>query len=477
MSTSSQSTALGNEAGNILGGLFNQSNAQFPSIPTGGVASTAVNQIPADNNLQGYNPQQTTSQGQSLSNTGMGTISSAPSQLNQFAGQGADAYQSGLNTINAIEGNGQYTGLINQGQAANTAMTNAGNATYNTLAGQSTIPEQAGVAANTALTAAGQQAAAGGQSIYNSLMSQAGVPISAGNQQYAELNPYVSQALTQGFDPQQALYNQQFALQQQQSAAANAMSGVGQSAYGAGLTAQDNTNFNIDWQQSQLQRENTAANTAATLSGTAMNDLTSGYNTATSMENTAGNALQAGQATNISALSAGANALNQGYNTGSNMLLGGTNALNAGYTGGLNNIATANTTGLNNALGGMSALGEGISDQIGAYGAGVSGDTQLLGAGSNALATGQQVAQSGATTPSGLNQATVAQLLQYLGLGSTNAANQLGAENSSFNSATGLTSVGAQAQTAANQQTASGLGGLGSLLGTLGGAAIKAGAL
>jgi hypothetical protein len=59
--------------------------------------------------------------------------------------------------------------------------------------------------------------------------------------------------LGQAFDPQQALYNQ---LQQQmtdQLNAANAASGVS-GPYAAGTTAQGLTNFNIDWQNQQLQR-------------------------------------------------------------------------------------------------------------------------------------------------------------------------------------------------------------------------------
>ena len=65
----------------------------------------------------------------------------------------------------------------------------------------------------------------------------------------------MTQALQQGFDPQNALYNRQFGLQQQQNLASQAMSGVGQSPYAAGLTAQGNENFNIDWQNQQLARQ------------------------------------------------------------------------------------------------------------------------------------------------------------------------------------------------------------------------------
>jgi hypothetical protein len=61
--------------------------------------------------------------------------------------------------------------------------------------------------------------------------------------------------LNTAFDPQQALYNrtQQQLLDQQN--AINAMSGVASSPYGAGMTGQTMSNFNIDWQNQQLQRQ------------------------------------------------------------------------------------------------------------------------------------------------------------------------------------------------------------------------------
>lgn len=57
------------------------------------------------------------------------------------------------------------------------------------------------------------------------------------------------------FDPQQQLYSQQMALTQAQQNAANAGAGVGTSPYGAGLQDQNIQNFNIAWQNQQLQRQ------------------------------------------------------------------------------------------------------------------------------------------------------------------------------------------------------------------------------
>lgn len=80
---------------------------------------------------------------------------------------------------------------------------------------------------------------------------------------------YVNQALAAGFDPQGALYNRNFQQQQDQTNAVNSMNGVAGTPYGAGVANQANQNFNLDWGNNQLQRQATAANTAATLGGSA----------------------------------------------------------------------------------------------------------------------------------------------------------------------------------------------------------------
>lgn len=73
----------------------------------------------------------------------------------------------------------------------------------------------------------------------------------AGQQGYGAAN----QLLQTGFDPQNALYNRTFQQNQQQNLASEAAQGVASSPYGAGLTNQANENFNIDWQNQQLQRQ------------------------------------------------------------------------------------------------------------------------------------------------------------------------------------------------------------------------------
>jgi len=91
--------------------------------------------------------------------------------------------------------------------------------------------------------------------------------------------PYANEALQQGFDPQQALYNRQYQQLMDQQNAQAAMGGLGGSPYAAGLAAQAGTNFNIDWQQSQLAREQAAAGTYNTL----MNQAGADYSGASSL--------------------------------------------------------------------------------------------------------------------------------------------------------------------------------------------------
>lgn len=85
-----------------------------------------------------------------------------------------------------------------------------------------------------------------------------GAAAQAGNQAQQGSNLLMgnANALTQsGFDPQGDLYRK---LQQQntdQSNVINSMYGVQSSPYGAGVANQSNQNFNIDWQNQQLQRQ------------------------------------------------------------------------------------------------------------------------------------------------------------------------------------------------------------------------------
>ena len=111
-------------------------------------------------------------------------------------------------------------------------------------------------------------------------INQAGMNI---GQQAAPIFPYAQQVFQTGMDPQNQLYQWLQNQNQQQTAATNAMAGVGTTPYGADLMNQSNMLFNINWQNQQLQRQ-----IAALQSGT------SAIQTGTGIEATGAGVQQAG---------------------------------------------------------------------------------------------------------------------------------------------------------------------------------------
>lgn len=103
------------------------------------------------------------------------------------------------------------------------------------------------------------QAGANGISPYGMNTGQ-GVAQGAG--QFGELSnaivPYASQILQNGFDPQNALYNRGAQQLTDQVRAGQAARGIATTPYGAGLENQAMSNFNLDWQDRQLGRQNSA---------------------------------------------------------------------------------------------------------------------------------------------------------------------------------------------------------------------------
>ena len=71
--------------------------------------------------------------------------------------------------------------------------------------------------------------------------------------------PMANQILQTGFDPQSALYNRTQQQVQDQVNAINSMYGLNNSPYGAGVANKTLSDFNIDWQNQQLGRQNQAA--------------------------------------------------------------------------------------------------------------------------------------------------------------------------------------------------------------------------
>jgi hypothetical protein len=88
-------------------------------------------------------------------------------------------------------------------------------------------------------------------SLGNSLANAGGLQL----QQQGNLINAGQQVYNTAFDPQNALYNRTAQQLQDQTGATNSMYGLGSSAAGAGVADQAMSNFNIDWQNQQLQRQ------------------------------------------------------------------------------------------------------------------------------------------------------------------------------------------------------------------------------
>ena len=77
---------------------------------------------------------------------------------------------------------------------------------------------------------------------------------------------YGNQALAQGFNTNNGLYNQEVKDLTDQTRAASSARGIDMTPYGAGVESDTMLHFNQQWQQQQLQNQATAAQTAGTLS-------------------------------------------------------------------------------------------------------------------------------------------------------------------------------------------------------------------
>jgi hypothetical protein len=90
--------------------------------------------------------------------------------------------------------------------------------------------------------------------------------------------PYAQQALQQGFDPQQAYYNQAFQQNTDQVRAGEEARGIDSTPYGAGVENDANRKFNTDWGFNQQQRQQIGAGTANSLFNQQNQDVNSGVN-------------------------------------------------------------------------------------------------------------------------------------------------------------------------------------------------------
>lgn len=237
---------------------------------------------------------------------------------------GADqSYQNFINDLGTLQGQ----------QASNTSnLASAATAVQNNPYYSTAIQGAQQVAQQSQGVAAGQQAAA--QNLYGL----------AGMAQ-----PMATQINQTAFDPQSALYNQQYQQNQDQTNATNAMNGVAGSPFGAGLSAQSGQNFNLNWQNQQLGRQTQGAGAVAGLTSAAAGADQTGANLA----------------------SQGLTTLAQGSALPSNTYLTQQNA----------NIAALN------------ALSGGYATEAGIEGAGVSADQGYLGLGQSATSISNQATQ------------------------------------------------------------------------------------
>lgn len=299
---------------------------------------------------------------------------------------GASTYvpvnQSGSDTnIQALEGNLYNQDIANQDALTSAYQTQVGNLLNNPYGNEAQLTSN--TVAQLGAGIANQGLFQGGQ------LNNLGVGV----------EPYASQILQTGFDPQNALYNRTQQQLTDQTNAQNAMSGLSGSPYGAGVANQANSNFNIDWQNQQLQRQATALQ---------------GYSGAV---NTAGQAFSGSQGLESQALNTLQTTgqlpyqtyLGQGQNN-----LAALNSAAAGYT-----AAQQPTENLinnyNSYLGlGQSATGQALAGQAqsfnqgqqtgAALGQGLAGLSQNLGGLSNLFNSGPTTYQGGVTT--GYNPAT-----------------------------------------------------------------------
>jgi hypothetical protein len=280
-----------------------------------------------------------------------------------------------------------------------------------------------------------------------------------------------SNVLNTAFDPQSALFNQLQNQVTQQTQAANAAAGLGGSAYGASNTANTLGNFDINWQNQQLQRQLAGLQGAGSAYSTAQSLLPA---TAQAFGNASGVAqqdigapvLQAGQvAQGVS------NLLGQGadlYGTGANLYGTGANLYNSAtnqFASDIGQWYAAQQAPLQAAAAQASALG--TADQT---------LNQLAGQPYNIQATQSQNAlQTLANLTNIGNQQYVPtqqlanDLQSYLGLGqsASQISGQLGAlgQNELLNSAAG---IGSALGTGSNLLFGNSLGSSGGLLGAAG---------
>jgi hypothetical protein len=216
---------------------------------------------------------------------GVGALGSVAGAANSiFGGGAASSPQTGQVYIppNQPQAGNELSNLTSEMYNFGTGLPQQLYPQYQQQAGQLTDNPYAGLAQTGANAAAAATPAVAG-------MQLGGASSIYG--QGASMQPYATAALQAGFDPQQQLYQQQQNQAASQANAINAQNGVGGTPYGASLANNANNNFNINWQNAALGRQQTATqtatglnqatgldySTASTLGTGALGSLVSGY--------------------------------------------------------------------------------------------------------------------------------------------------------------------------------------------------------
>lgn len=244
----------------------------------------------------------------------------------------------------------------------------------------------------------GQQVS-GQQGQYGSILSGlTGQLAGSGLPGVSALQGGANSLLQTGFDPQNALFNQQTQQLQDQVRSSNAAAGVASTPYGAGLENQAQSNFDINWQNQQLARQQSALSGAGSAYGQAgglgtqaLGNYESGISGAAGLDmNSLSSLLSGYTGANSLGTSAIANAL-AGYGGASAQGVSGLQSLGTAYTG----QAGLNSTGLSGLQSsGMLPYQTYAGQQTGSLGAlGSLGNlssvlSQYLGIGQNATSQG-----------------------------------------------------------------------------------------
>lgn len=137
-------------------------------------------------------------------------------------------------------------------------------------------------AAQTNPYAAGAQAAANATAATGTQFGNQEVSTGQGlmnlSQSLGQYAPGIAEA---AFDPQNAIYNQMYGQNMDQTNAINAQSGVAGSPFGAGLSAQSGQNFNLNWEAQRQARENAGVAALGQLGTAEGNIATAGGNVGT----------------------------------------------------------------------------------------------------------------------------------------------------------------------------------------------------